>query len=1449
MTSYVNGTLKQFRIEDVDLERSAVLEASAGTGKTYSLTGMVVRLLIGHKCIPLDIENILLVTFTDAAASDLRRKVLEKIQSVRETFELALLLESDNLSNVVNLDDFACTLLESLFDGKKKNFTSEIKSNLNKWINLLKIAENKIDKASISTIHSFCQNMLKRNAFESGVLFKNKFVDDENDIIHQALFKEIRKEFYRSDLNSFEREIFCVLSDPENYIEVFKNINRADEVIAFKEKSETDIAFKFAELTSGFQSVLKNFFSVYRNLFADSEEFDRCFSIIEQTKLIELYNICDTLKKFIRFSHKKLDAAPATINPLIEFCVSVKMDFPLHEVETTKLRDKNFFDSDKLTECLTEYSSLISEKISLWCKSFFEKANLRKEQIKKLKNVLSFDDLITNLRDAVQESVSGKNTLIAKIRDLYPVAMIDEFQDTDKAQYDIFYNIYLRGATKGNPIRNRDDYICSLFLIGDPKQSIYRFRNADINTYFYARKKNSDIADGQFFNMDTNYRSDPRTVLSVNALFRSEPTADPADERNVFRTPEIKFTEVNSREKGEELVWNNNGSVSPVTPVIYTDVHDFIDDESVLGHLKKAEQTRILSNICAFQLHELLTKAAFRDKGSNSLTPLKLSDFAILVSREDEAASVRSALLEYGIKSVYLSSRENVRAVKLENEFMKNYMSALLYIRDFSRVRKLIVDPLLNLSLKEIHKLITDSQSYDKFLNLAGRCRLLWEKRGFLASFYCFINDPSIELFKRLRSFDDGEQRITNIMQIAEIIQENEDSESSPQAVYSDFCKNTAEEGDDSENGDRNKNELRLDSEDDLVSIVTIFKSKGLEYKIVLLPFIGLEQAMEYPVCYHEQPDPADGSGRFEKDQSISKLNILGVNNFDKIGKKGMLNISFSSDNSSKSSNYGDAPEKTYNEVMQEKIRLLYVAVTRARFCNCFAISAGTKFGAKKAELSGFKRNSILGAALQGKYELNSSEKNAAAPVQRGKGKKKNENIQVLDKTLSELWRCYLETMDEVFDEYRKNTTKTGGVQDNMSALYSSLGDISSDYNTIVMGRKFVMQNEGGDADLEQSEKINSDCYGPAVFNEHIDRTWAVTSYSNLVARGVTKSKKFEVNSAGSGNNEELSHEGEGQNDDQGAVSYIMNQFSFPKGSKPGDFLHNMMEKRDFQHQLDEGRALSGDPLFESLEDYIKRIVTRSFFANSSTLRHWREPQGIGVLAQWFRNIVDTPLVIGENTFVHLSDIPMNHRLSEAEFTFRLGNITGKEINEFFTGYYRNNEWLSAIKKEDDNNTADTDDDGDPLNRFTFDRVTGLLTGKIDLIFFHNGKYYIVDYKSNHLGDGTECYSRENMAKAVAEHRYDFQYSIYALALYRYLKTKIKNLDFSSVFGGVIYLFLRGCNPANPVIDVKCSDSLGNKQIYGCFDVKLPHVNQNNDFIEKLDNLFGAEKENGNDQL
>ena len=146
MTSDAKIKQSGFKIEKVDLAKPAVLEASAGTGKTYSITGLVIRLLIGHKCLPLDLEHILLVTFTEAATADLRRKVLEKIISVREAFELSMLLESADLQSISSVDPFALILLRELFDSKNGKFTEEIKSRLNDWINSLKIAERKIIK-------------------------------------------------------------------------------------------------------------------------------------------------------------------------------------------------------------------------------------------------------------------------------------------------------------------------------------------------------------------------------------------------------------------------------------------------------------------------------------------------------------------------------------------------------------------------------------------------------------------------------------------------------------------------------------------------------------------------------------------------------------------------------------------------------------------------------------------------------------------------------------------------------------------------------------------------------------------------------------------------------------------------------------------------------------------------------------------------------------------------------------------------------------------------------------------------------------------------------------------------------------------------------------------------------------------------------------------------------
>ena len=1435
MTSDAKIKQSGFKIEKVDLAKPAVLEASAGTGKTYSLTGLVIRLLIGHKCLPLDLEHILLVTFTEAATADLRRKVLEKIISVREAFELSMLLESADLQSISSVDPFALILLRELFDSKNGKFTEEIKSCLNDWINSLKIAERKIDKATISTIHSFCQNMLKRNAFESGVLFKNKFIDSEDELNTEALVAATRNEFYKKNLGPLDILVWQNLISPTRQDQILREFENADRIVP--DISEYSADFKLA--LEKLRAAVKFYFLPYKNMLP--ADFDSTVDSLDQQ---ELKNICKDLnchlamKKSMKLSAVARDKTRNVTAFLLQ--VDPKIDLSLIEQKTVKTQpDYTNSLEIPLAEGLAEYTKYEQSLLTLWFVNHFGEASKIKGYLKKLKNQMSFDDLITNLRDSLDESLHGTNALLlaSRIRDIYPVAMIDEFQDTDKRQFDIFSSIYMKGPS----LYNIDGYPCSIFLIGDPKQSIYRFRNADINTYFSARERNEQKCGGAYYNMDINFRSTPECVRSVNEFFSDYVPADNADENNseedcsedqllpvkaapeaqssasaatltpavarrTFRTGAINFLPVGSRTKNTELVWNENGEIRPAAPVIYTDLADlFIPEE--MACINAPKQKSILSNICAFQINRMLTRAAFRNVKTGELTALRLSDIAVLVSSQFEASAVQKSLLEYGIRSVYLSDRDTILTLRLERDFITDFMEALLFIRDSSKVKHLVVNPTLHFSLEEINKVVNDSVSYNSFLELCGRCLELWETRGFMAALYNFINDQSINLFDRIRRFDNAEKVITNILHIAESVQTQETKESTPFAVYSWFTARTAEELGESETSERNANKLRLDSEDDLISIVTIFKSKGLEYPIVFMPYIGMEKQFEQPVKYHENAEK-EVKGKYKQGQSIATLNLSGLTSIDKLGSENFLKR-----NLYNQSEISDSEKKTIDECLQEQARLLYVAMTRARFCNCFVIPSGSKFKSPAA-LNRFVRDSILGATLQGRFQ----------------------GCGVEELTLSELWSKYLALMER--------NIKNSPDYNPDRPVYETIGDPDTDLGIFMNGLKFSSQSV--ELSGSAAELLNPDDYAPAEFNGSIDRSWAITSYSNLMGRGIRKTRKYSLQTEQPGHNDEndAAPDPVEQTQQPEKLPYVMNQFTFPKGSKPGDFLHGMMEKRDFQYQLDEQRQ-KVDPLYESLEAYIERIVKKGFFADSRTLRHWREPDGIAALTGWFKNIVDTPLVIGDGSVVHLSDIPMQDRLAEAEFLFRLGELRNDRVNDFYQKYYGKDLWLQAVKDYIDRNAEREGED--QLNSFAFDRVNGFVTGKIDLIFLYQGKYYILDYKSNHLGDRPEDYSRLNMAMAVAEHRYDFQYSIYALALYRHLKARIPNLDFSRVFGGVIYLFIRGCSAASKVMQGGSADSLGNGTVYGCYDVKLPYISRDNSFIEELDSLFSCNKGQTND--
>ncbi|HEY5715319.1 MAG TPA: PD-(D/E)XK nuclease family protein, partial [Psychromonas sp.] len=208
--------------------------------------------------------------------------------------------------------------------------------------------------------------------------------------------------------------------------------------------------------------------------------------------------------------------------------------------------------------------------------------------------------------------------------------------------------------------------------------------------------------------------------------------------------------------------------------------------------------------------------------------------------------------------------------------------------------------------------------------------------------------------------------------------------------------------------------------------------------------------------------------------------------------------------------------------------------------------------------------------------------------------------------------------------------------------------------------------------------------------------------------------------------------------------------YSFPRGAKHGTFLHTLFEQIDFA-------TAQGDSLNQYLIEQL-------------TAHHYQEPDlWAPVLAKWIEQILDQNLFAGGN--IKLRDLSAQQKKVEMQFFIPMQPLQANEVNRLVQKY-------------------------DPLSaragQLQFQTVQGFLKGFIDLTFEKDGKYYLLDYKSNHLGDSLQDYNQNKMEEALLEHRYDFQYQLYTLALHRLLKSRLADYDYETHVGGVFYIFLRG---------------------------------------------------------
>ncbi|MBE9562018.1 MAG: exodeoxyribonuclease V subunit beta, partial [Proteobacteria bacterium] len=464
-------------------------------------------------------------------------------------------------------------------------------------------------------------------------------------------------------------------------------------------------------------------------------------------------------------------------------------------------------------------------------------------------HIQSFDDLLINLHKALTGN-NSKN-LAKTIRNKYKVALIDEFQDTDPIQYEIFKTIYQENST--------------LFLIGDPKQAIYSFRGADIFTYLTASK---DAGDNRY-TLATNWRSEADLIHATNLLF--------SQTNNPFLANNIQFQPVSAPDD------------KPITNTAC--LHLWYVPRSLAEASKlvsKKWATKNIPQAIGYEIAKLLQSDMMIDDEDKpkAKRPLAAGDIAILVRTNRQALQIQKTLTKLQIPSV-LYSRESL----FDSHEMLEIKRILLAIAEPSReslIKAALTTNIFGISGNELYSLMADDKQWQLRLNQFQHYHFLWQQFGFIKMYRTMLLLERVQI--HLLSYSDGERRLTNILHIGEILQQAVVQQKLGINRLCQWLEQSHEE-----------EELRLESDEKLVKIVTIHKSKGLEYPIVFCPFIW------------------DGALHNEKAPQFVFHNGI------------ELTLDLGSDEQEKNR------ERALIEERAENLRLFYVAVTRAKY-HCYLV-------------------------------------------------------------------------------------------------------------------------------------------------------------------------------------------------------------------------------------------------------------------------------------------------------------------------------------------------------------------------------------------------------------------------------------------------------------------------------------------------------------------------------
>ena len=1165
------------------LNQISLIEASAGTGKTYTIGSLYLRLLLkvgeNNFSRPLNVEEILVVTFTDMATEELKKKIRERITDAID--KLTAFAETQDKSAFKN-DEFLTALCHDL--------------DIFEAIHRLKLAEQNMDLAAIYTIHGFCRRMLMQYAFHSGIHFNLELIKDQSDLLVRFANEFWREHFYPLP---FEMADFIAneLGSPDYVLSLLESDLGKNLIVDLENQQALSISiteFLHQYLGEYFKDIkaLKRFWLESAGKISEliTEELNKDDAKGELKSVSRRIYNTSRLAKWI----EKVNAWAN--NPRDYLLNETLMSYFTQSALGEKGEEgASPFIAPIFTELEERANALMSPDLLRRVILYHYRQGLQQKLLDYKLNhqEKSFDDLLRLLCEALQGAQGDE--LAEMIRFQYPFAMIDEFQDTDSQQYAIFSKIY-----RDNPEKNT-----GFIMIGDPKQAIYRFRGADIFTYLKA----SDEAQSRF-ELTKNYRSEKNLVDGVNALFDFP--------QSPFIYQNINFTAVDSRD--DHLRFYLNGKAEPA--------YRFYLTES-----DKVNKTE-MAKICAISIQHWLKSAAENQavfQNEDTCKTLQPANIAVLVKNRYEAADVIQELQKLGIASVYLSDQSSVFDSHVAVELLR-ILKACLNVAE-RPILNAIATALFGLNAADIHQIQQNEADWQRWADSFAQYQQTWQRQGILVMLHQILLEQGIS--ERLLSQATGERDLTDFLHLAEILQQAATLHESEAALLSWFEKQIQGEG-------RQEAQIRLESERQLVKIVSIHKSKGLEYDLVWLPFLAVPSKI---------PTAGDMNVYYSKERDETLWDMENRN----------LNA-------------------LYEETFAEELRLLYVALTRAKYQMAFALPA--QFDKKWNAL-----HYVLSQGEIGKEIALSAPKDTETLLQAFK-EKMQDNVEICTKPNLKAFPAL--SINTKHDEL-KAAEFTGNIeQDWRITSFTSIeqGHRRQNYFAESAGKKHAVFDDAKDYDSQNSIEIST-----ALLNEN---------ESNIL--------------------------------------------DLPRGKQVGTALHRHFENCYFS---DLANTEEIDKLRQSLQ------LDETF----------TEP-----LQNWLQQISHTPL--SNEIGIALADLANKDCIKEMPFYLAIREHFDVEV---FNLALKTHHHLPS----------------EPLQ---FEQIQGMVRGSIDLVFRHNGKYYLVDYKSNFLGSSLADYNQEALKKEMLHSHYDWQYLIYTLALHRYLQSVVPDYDYARDFGGVFYLFLRRMN-------------------------------------------------------